>query len=67
MNTVSMLPTCLDLRQKNHTFHNDVVLSCDSSADKPNTGADNNPSMAVGITFTIRVHAMTPAHSVPYP
>ena len=62
-----MLRTCLDLRQKNHTFRNDVVLICDSSADKLTTGANNNPSLAVRITLIIKVHVMTPAHSAPYP
>jgi len=55
VNTVRTLRKCLDLRQKDHTFHNDVVLSCKSSAVKLTTGADNNPSMAIGITLTIRV------------
>jgi hypothetical protein len=66
VNTVRMLRTCLDLQRKNLAFHNDVVLSCDISADKLTTEPDNNPSMAVGITLTIRVH-MTPDHSAPYP
>lgn len=66
VNTVCILRTRLDLRQKNHTFHNDVVLSCDSSANKLATGADNNLSIAAGITLIIRIHVMTPAHSAPY-
>jgi len=53
VNTVCMLRTCLDLRQKNHTFHNDVVLSRDSPDDKMTTGAKNNPSMAVRIIIII--------------
>jgi len=53
VNTVRMLRTCFDLRQKNHTFHNDVVLSCDSSDDKLTTGAKKNSSMAVRIIIII--------------
>ena len=53
-----MLRACLDLRQKNHTFHNDVVLSCDCSDDKLTTGSKNNPSMAAEVMMMMMMMMM---------